>query len=375
MLLFVDQSGQLGGAELCLADIAASFGDQAHVLLMADGPFSGFLRQRGVGVRVISLPRSAARLTKKASPADLASSFPALAGHALALRREFRKYDALYLNTAKALLYGVAASAGLRKPRVFHLHDLWDQDHFSPPNIRMLVAAANRTRAVIANSQATADTFHSAGGRAPCHVIPNGFDPTPFDRVSAEKITALRRQFNPEGHPVAAIFGRLSRWKGQDVLIRAALRIPHLTVWIVGDAFFTDDDRAYAEELKVLAAPAGARIRFLGFREDVPALMRSADLIVHASTAAEPFGRVLVEGMLAGKPVIASDAGGPREIVEHGVTGLLVPPGNAPALAEALASPVWCEKMGRAGRARAEGRFGLPAVLAQTREVLAPFLP
>lgn len=375
MILFIDQTGQIGGAELCLADIAGHYGHRARVVLFAEGPFEALLRERGVAVEVLPMGGGLSGVTKQAGKRRLLAGFPALASHVLALRRCRRDAELLYLNTAKALLQGTAANLLPRRPCVFHLHDLWDREHFSGTNIRLLVAAANRVDAVIANSRATAETFRAAGGRAPVHVIPNGFDPGVFDAVPPARVEELRREGNPEGRVVAAIFGRLARWKGQDVLLRAAERIPDLAVWVVGEALFTEDDRAYAAELHSLARDAGGRVRFLGFRRDVPALMRAADIVVHASRAAEPFGRVLVEGMLCGRPVVASSAGGPRDIVEDGGTGLLVPPGDSAALTAALErlvlSPALRKDMGRRGRERAETLYALPSILRKTDEVMA----
>lgn len=374
MTLFVDQSGQIGGAEICLADLAGHFRPRSQVILLSDGPFLSFLKDRGIPAGVIPLPGNVARATKRFSGAGLLRDLPAFAGLIWKLRQAFAPADVIYLNTAKALLAGTAANAIARRPCLFHLHDLLDETHFSRSNIRLLIAAANRADAVIANSKASADAFRKAGGKAPLHVIPNGFDSRPFDEADPGAVAALRAKWNPEGGPVAAVFGRLSRWKGQHVLIEAARQLQDLTVWIVGEALFTEDDAAYAAELEVLAAELGTRVRFMGFHENISRLMLAADVIVHCSISPEPFGRVIVEGMLAGKPVVASDAGGPREIVRPDVTGLLVPPGDPTALAAALksllADPQMARSMGAAGRERADSEYALERVCAETAEVL-----
>jgi glycosyltransferase involved in cell wall biosynthesis len=182
---------------------------------------------------------------------------------------------------------------------------------------------------------------------------------------------------NPENRPVAAIFGRLARWKGQDVLIRAAARLPELAVWIVGDALFTEDDRAYAGELRKLASSLGGRVKLLGFRDDIPSLMKAADIVVHCSTAPEPFGRVIVEAMFARRPVVAARAGGPIEILADSAAGKLVSPGDAGSLEDALrrllGSPGERLRLGEAGRQRAEAEYALPVVLKKTDAVLARF--
>ena len=125
MILFVDQTGQLGGAELCLADIARHRRDDGRVLLLSGGPFADLLRGMGVRVDILPLPEPLSRITKKAGLSDLVMGFPSLAGHVLALSGQIRKADVIYLNTAKALLHGTAANLFPGRPCIFHLHDLW----------------------------------------------------------------------------------------------------------------------------------------------------------------------------------------------------------------------------------------------------------
>ena len=121
------------------------------------------------------------------------------------------------------------------------------------------------------------------------------------------------------------------------MLIEAMASLPGVHAVLVGDALF-EADRSVPAALRELAGALGMndRVHMPGFRSDVPALMRASDVIVHASTSAEPFGRVIVEGMLAGTPVIATAAGGALELVDHENTGLLVPPGDASALSAAI---------------------------------------
>lgn len=373
-ILFLDQSGQLGGAELCLADIAQGFGDSAQVVLLQDGPFAGLLRHRGVPVDVLAMDKALGGLGKAAGFADFVGRAPALASGVAALRRKIAGSDIVYFNTAKALALGAVAAAGVGVRRIFHLHDLLTSDHFSSLNLRVLTGAANRCDVVIANSRATADAFVAAGGHAPCEVIPNGFDPVAIDAITDAMVAAHRREWNPDNAPVVAVFGRLARWKGQDVVLRAIESLPGVRLWIVGAPLFTDDDRKFAEGIARDASRLGGRVELVGFREDIPLWMRSADVVVHSSTVPEPFGRVIVEAMFAGKPVIATAAGGPLEIVQDGETGMLVPAGDPAALAGGirvlLEDPAWAQAMGKAGRQRAQEKFSLSVVLEQTRQVV-----
>jgi glycosyltransferase involved in cell wall biosynthesis len=116
-------------------------------------------------------------------------------------------------------------------------------------------------------------------------------------------------------------------------------------------------------------------VHFLGFRTDVPVLMRAVDVLVHTSTAPEPFGRVIAEGMLAERAVIATAGGGASEIVRAGVTAWQVAPNDPAALAAAirdvLASPARAREIAAAGRKDALARFTLGVTLPQTERAVA----
>jgi glycosyltransferase involved in cell wall biosynthesis len=106
----------------------------------------------------------------------------------------------------------------------------------------------------------------------------------------------------------------------------------------VGDALFGEQD--YVQQLHQQVAKLGleTRVQFLGFRFDIVPLMSACDLIAHTSTAPEPLGRVIIEGMLCGRPVVAADAGGATELVEPGRTGWLFAPNNVQQLAQMIAT-------------------------------------
>lgn len=382
-ILFVDQSGQPGGAELCLADLAAAFGGDASVLLLSDGPFRSLLEQRGLATEILPMPESLAGSGKQGGGLwkpllDTLRYVPQLRGH-------FHSADLLYLNTAKALVLGMIAHIGKKTPVVFHLHDFLDRSHFSRGNLRMLAWLSRRVDLVIANSHATAEACRKAGGASEITVIPNGFDSDSFVRNSEEEVKAHRLQWNPDGRKVLAIFGRLARWKGQEVLLRAAADLADCQIWVVGDALFTGDDRAYAADLHTLAREPAlrGRVTFAGHREDIPLWMRASDIVVHASTAPEPFGRVIVEAMLCARPVVAADAGGPREILypdgaEVGELGLLHHPGDSDSLRQAieqlLRNPEAASAMGVRAAVSVRKRFDIRNIVAQTQEALSPFL-
>jgi len=380
--LFLDQSGALGGAELYLLDLARAYRSTGHVLLFDDGPFPDRLRTEGLSVEVLPAGRALQAVRKEAGLAAALRGLPALAALVGQVARRARNYDVLFANTQKALLVGGLAGLLARRPVVWNLHDLLTRDHFSALSLRASVWAANGlTSAVIANSHASHAAYRAAGGRPPASVVYNGIDSAPYDAVTTADTTALRHRLGLGTAPVVGVFSRLAAWKGQHVLVDALVLLrplverTDLQVVLVGDALF-DGDAAYADTLRTTIAAHGLtdRVHFLGFRDDVPTLMRVCDVVAHTSTAPEPFGRVIVEGMLAERPVVATRAGGAPEIITDGRTGRLIPPDDpqalAAALAELLENPEGPRRLARAGAIHARAAFGLPAMIRGIDDVL-----
>jgi glycosyltransferase involved in cell wall biosynthesis len=185
-------------------------------------------------------------------------------------------------------------------------------------------------------------------------------DPAVFDpgSVSDDRVVRLARAWRlPVGAQVVLLPGRLTGWKGQTVLISALARLQRRDVCCV--LVGSDQGRKrHASDLLRQANALGVadRLHLAGECDDMPAALKLADVVVHASTEPEAFGRVVIEAQAMARPVIASDLGGPTETVEHGVTGWRVPPGDADVLAaaigHALALPV-AERIAMGARARA----------------------
>lgn len=370
-VLFLDHAGVLGGAELCLLDIARCYDGPRTVLLLSDGPFREALERAGVGVEVLPAAGAVSGVKREGGAARSLRALPGVLGLALRTARLARRYDAIYANSQKALVIGALAGALARRPVVWHLHDVITAEHFSNSNRSLAVLLGNRlvTR-VVANSEASARAFVESGGRAAkVRIVYNGIDPAPFEHAGPEESRALRRELGlPDDAPVVGAFSRLAPWKGQHVFLEALALLPKVHALIVGEALFGEED--YARDLRERASYLGVarRTHFLGFREDVPRLMRLSDVVVHASVAPEPFGRMIVEGMLARRPVVASRAGGALEIVEDGTSGLLVRPGDHDALASALggllSEPSRARVLAERGHASAVRRFSLEAMAA-----------
>jgi glycosyltransferase involved in cell wall biosynthesis len=327
------------------------------------------------------LPKMAARVSKAASFLTYLRAVPGMALLMCRGLKVAKNFDLLYANTAKALIVGAFLSSILRKKFCFHLHDILTADHFSVINRRLIVSLANRAEAVVANSLATAEAYQRSGGKKDLvTVIPNGFEISRFQPASPSR--ELPHGVPADDTPIIGLFGRITRWKGQDVLIKALAQLPGVHGIIVGEALFTEEDRLFGDELRTLATDLGVsdRIHFVGFCPDIVPLLLAVDLVVHCSTSPEPFGRVIVEAMLAGRPVVAAKAGGALEIVKDNQTGLLVEPCNPQALASAvkrlLEDPKLAAALGESAKRDAEERFGLKQILLQwnqcIREVMEP---
>ncbi len=335
-ILFLDQSGKPGGAELCLIDIAKPYGQNALVGLFADGSFKQLLQQNNIPVEV--LRNEAIAVRKESGFIQGLNSFRQLIPLIIKVIKKARKYDLIYANTQKALVVGAIASFFSRRPLVYHLHDILSTEHFSQTNLQVAVNLANRFASlVIANSQASKTAFIKAGGRQDIiEVVYNGFEPKNY-QTNEYDIKKLQQNLELQGKFVVGHFSRLAPWKGQHILIDALAQCPpQVTAILVGDALFGEQN--YVQQLHEQVAKLGLenRVKFLGFRSDIPQLMAACDLVAHTSTSPEPFGRVIVEAMLCEKPVIAAKAGGAMELIEHGLNGFLVTPGEPQELAQMI---------------------------------------
>jgi glycosyltransferase involved in cell wall biosynthesis len=379
-ILFLDQSGQLGGAELCLLDLAKFYGDRCLVALFEPGPLVDRLQQQNTPVQV--LQPQALQMRKDSGLWAGLRNLDRLIPLITQVIQLARQADVIYVNTAKALVVGAIASLLSRKPLVYHLHDIISPDHFSRVNQLLLITLANlNAKRVIANSQAAKQAFVAAGGKADrTSVIYNGFD---VDRYMVEpaKVKQLRQELAiADDQFLVGHFSRLSPWKGQHILLEALAQVPdnvmpnRVVAVFVGAALFGEDDYVRQLQQQVMDLGLVDRVKFLGFRSNVPELMAACDLVAHTSIAPEPFGRVIVEAMLCQTAIVATAAGGAIELVQHYHTGWLTPPGDIAALATIIrdcqAAPARTAAIALAGYHQARRQFPLTQIQQQTDDLL-----
>ena len=214
-------------------------------------------------------------------------------------------------------------------------------------------------RAVLANSLPTALRQHAAMPHKPVLVVPSGVDLSRFDPDALGTPADNRRRLGlPEEGPIVCLPGRLQRWKGQMTLIRAMPIVrrkhPGAIALIVGGPHPSEPD--YPAELRREAEGLGVVFAGAVPHEDVPRYLQASDVVVNASDH-EPFGITVIEGMALGKPTVATDRGGPTQVITPGVDGALVGPGRPDVLSTAILTyldgPAAAARVGAAARGRA----------------------
>jgi glycosyltransferase involved in cell wall biosynthesis len=255
---------------------------------------------------------------------------------------------------------GIVAAWLTRVPSVCHVRTLDKIGAFDKLFARLV-------HRFIYISNAVAEGYTAQGIPAPKGtVIHNGVDLSEF--ACTHDAALVRSEFGwTDNERVVGVIGRLDWWKGHEYFLEAvaqvAQQIPTIRGLIVGEPEYTPRNREYFRKLQSLTGSLGLedKVTFTGFRSDVPRLMSALDVVVLSSSAPEPFGRVVIEGMAASKPVVATAAGGVLDIIEDGVSGLLVPCKNSKAMAQAilrcLSSRAEAERIGRAARQRVAHRF------------------
>lgn len=376
-VLFIDQSGQLGGAEICLLPLAVRCIKTSEVVLLSDGPFRKRLDDEHVRVTVMTDPRIAGIKKDRMKFAALAA-LPGIGKQILAIARRAKSHDVVFLNTQKALILGAFARLLHRKKTVWHVHDIVSKEHFGAVHLRLIkLAVAIGVDHVITNSRASADALIALTG-LPRHAVPvvhNGVDMARFNISDDRALTQRATLGLPADAFLVGLFGRLTPWKGQHVALDAIARVPDAHLVLVGDALFGETDYAWGLRERADKLGIADRVHFAGFQHDVAAWMNAMDVIVHASTNPEPFGLVIIEAMAAGKPVIAANGGAVTEIVRHGENGLIVEPDSPGRLADAIEtikqSPELGRRLAAQGHADAGRRFSIDRYLRQMTRALS----
>ena len=301
------------------------------------------------------------------SPAGLWRLLRAAAGSLRFMRglHRQRQFQLVYSNTV-AVFGGALFARRHGLPHVWHVREIVAGSPALSLVFRKLVRWLSQT--AICNSNETRSWIADGDPLRAARYLAvwNGVD------VAAQTVDreAARRSLGAApGEVLFVLVGRINAWKGQQLLVQAFAAMVRqgvagqvgLRLAIVGSAFAGQEHWLRQLQAAVAASGCAEQIVVHPFRSDVEAVWGAADVVVVPSTDPEPFGRVAVEAMAFARPVIAAAHGGLVEIVQQGVTGLLVPPRDAPALTNAMAAlaadPSLRAAMGQAGLARQRAVF------------------
>lgn len=360
-VLFIDLAPAVGGSLVSLYHLVAGLDRQRyepHVALLRGQPFAERIRAAGVAVLELettcglsSSDRVALDVVRRGGVASwlkghrwgerlvhLVGFYARVYPHEAAQARELgtalkmirpdlvHLNDALFVNRPGVL---AARRAGVRA--ICHVRSFETRSHYD-------VWLSRSLRGYICVSHAVEEHLQRQPGRTgPSWVVHNGLDLSEFDAAVTSESVRSEFGFTKEDVVLGSV-GRLVPWKGHSVFLAGLADLartdPRVRGLIVGAP---EPSRVgYIEELRSLADRLGLarKVVFTGQRWDVPRLLKGMDILVHTSTAPEPFGRVLIEAMAAGTLVIASDAGGVAEIITDGVTGFMVPMNDEAALVQ-----------------------------------------
>jgi glycosyltransferase involved in cell wall biosynthesis len=381
-LLIVHSSAELYGSDRSLLDFvrlgAADF--ETTVLLPEEGPLVSLLREAGARVEIGEVCKVQRQmLGARGLLRTMASAWRAL--RQIRKLADGRPFDIVYTNTV-AVFAGALYALAARRPHVWHIREILNGSPRLSAIFRALVSFLSQR--IVCNSKQTLEWIALPRSRSRCRVVWNGVGTArPPGRREAER--ALRG-WNDDS-VVFALVGRLNAWKGQGLALQAFERLcadsryADARLWMVGSAFAGQEHFEQGLRERIEASEVRDAVRLEPFRPDVEAVWEAADVVLVPSTQPEPFGRVAIEAMAFGRPVIAASHGGLLDIITDGDSGVLVPPGDTAALTTAMArlaaSPELRERLGAQALVRQRQFFSVEsyaqAVRGQLLEALGVY--
>ena len=378
-IVYLNHSGKVSGAEISLLTFFKGLKGGKEIEPVLVCPSGGALKEKAqsMGLPVMDIEPFEAGFTRNPL------SFLSYGVRLLRIGKKFAsivkeiKADLIDANSVRAGLVASVSTLFYKIPILVHVRDCVPRNKIGVLTRRIV---ARRASMMVANSSYVAHHFAlDASMFRKIEVVYNPLDLSAFD---PEKVDSdqFRKIFKVNGsYPLLGVVGQISPWKGLADVIRAMPKVlssfPQARLLVVGEPKFDTasakyNNIAYFKELKSLVEELNLKkeVIFTGDRSDIPEVMKAINLLILASWE-EPFGRSLIEAMAMEKPVISTNVGGPTEIIEDRVNGVLVSPRNpqiiARAIIELASKKKKSEEMGRRGRKEARRRFDTDTYIAK----------
>jgi glycosyltransferase involved in cell wall biosynthesis len=350
ILLLHSSSDQYGASKILLGivQLLVKRNHQVWVVLSEEGPLSNDLLQAGAEVIYIRL---GILRRKYFSPTGIINRMITINQAKKELEKIIRQknIDLVYSNTT-GVLAGAFAASKCRVKHIWHVHEIIE----SPRWFTQILGKIMRqfAHSVVVVSEAVKKSWLSVIPENKMVVVHNGIDYTPYLQAQP----SIQASFGfPEDALIIGMVGRVHYWKGQNYFLQIAallhVRFPQLRFVMVGDAF-PGYEYLYAQlDNQMQQLQVQDVVKQLGFRNDIPSLMQSIDLLLLPSQLPDPFPTVILEAMASEKPVIATQMGGALEMIEPGITGDFMPHDRAEAAANIVSNWLNKEKLHQAGKA------------------------
>jgi glycosyltransferase involved in cell wall biosynthesis len=379
-ILFIHQSAELYGSDKTLLLLLKHLDKtkfNSVVIIPFDGPLKTELEKENIKVIIAPVLKL---YRKMFSPRnilkffiDIKKAFKVLDK----LNKEY-KFDIIYSNTL-AVLLGIFYAKKTKIKHLWHVHEIIESPKiFTKLFCKLLSLKCNFK--IVYNSYATKTFWNSNESiSSKSTVICNGLETT-NQQISDNEVAQIRKQFfnSDSSEVIIALVGRVSRWKGQKILLNSFYQISksnsNIKLAFVGSPppnqeLFLEELQEQIMELKILD-----KVTLIPFTNEISKIWQCIDIAIVPSTEPEPFGLVAVEAMLAKKPVIGSNHGGLTEIIVNNETGFLVEPNNETKLAEAISklidNPEMRKQFGENGYQRAINEFSVVTYISKFEKLL-----
>lgn len=387
-IVYLNHSGKVSGAEISLLTFFKGLRGTKEIEPILICPTEGVLKERvqNMGFRVAEIESFEAGFT---------SNPLSFLGYGVRLLRIGRKFASIVKESNADLIDASSVRGGLvaststlfhKIPILVHVRDCVPRNKIGILTRRII---ARRASKIVANSSYVA--HHFALDDSMFRKIDVVYNPLDLSTFNPQKVdgTQLKKMFKAnDSYPLLGVIGQISPWKGLVDVIGAMPEVlssfPEARLLVVGEPKFDTasaryDNVAYFKELRSLVKKLNLKkeVIFTGERSDIPEVMKAIDLLILASWE-EPFGRTLIEAMAMEKPVISTNVGGPTEIIEDTVNGVLVSPKNPQIIARAIiqlaSKKKKSEEMGRRGRKKVEKRFNTDTYIAKMLNIYKKIL-